>query len=60
MDANVALAELRSLVAGCLRVGYRPDRPDGWAEDVLEALERVDALDEHLSRGGYFPAGWAR
>lgn len=60
MDPNVALAELRSLVTGCLRVGYGELRPEGWAEEALEALERVAALDEFLTGGGYLPNGWAR
>lgn len=63
MDPNVALAELRSLVSGCLHSGHAeaPDgRPEGWADDAVEALERLTELDEFLTRGGFIPAAWAQ
>jgi hypothetical protein len=60
MDPNVALAELRSQLTECLRVGFGEQRSEGWAEEALEALERMAALDEHLSRGGCLPNRWAR
>lgn len=68
MDVNVTLAQLRTLTAGCLRTGYSDIEPGdiepgdraAWMDDALEALERVAALDEFLSRGGALPAGWSR
>ena len=76
MDVNVTLAQLRTLTARCLRTGYGDFGPDdfgpddidpgdpgdraAWMDDPLEALERVAALDEFLSRGGALPAGWSR
>lgn len=63
MDPNVTLAELRSLASGCLHSWHAesPDgRPQGWADDAVEALERLTELDEFLTRGGFIPAAWAR
>ena len=63
MDVNVTLAQLRTLTAGCLRTGYgdiEPGNREAWMDEALEALERVAALDEFLSRGGALPAGWSR
>ena len=63
MDVNVTLAQLRTLTAGCLLTGYGDIEPDdraSWMDDALEALERVAALDEFLSRGGALPARWSR
>jgi len=47
MDPNATLTELRELLA------------DGTPEGAEMALERFEALDEWLSKGGYKPADWA-
>ena len=60
MDPNAALAELRTLAARCLATGYGDTVPPGWIPDALAALERFDALDSWLRRGGFAPDAWAR
>lgn len=60
MDPNAALAELRTLTQRCLATGYADTVPVSWIHDALAALERFDALDGWLHRGGCLPDGWAR
>lgn len=63
MDVEATLTELQALVTGCLRTGYgqqsRTERAE-WTGNALAALELFEGLDEHLTRGGYLPSGWAR
>jgi hypothetical protein len=59
MDPDTELAELRRCVKRCLETGYGDTVTDEWRDDALEALERVAALDEFITRGGYAPAAWA-
>lgn len=60
MDPNAALTELRTLTRRCLATGDADTVPPGWIADAREALERIDALDDWLRRGGFLPDGWAR
>lgn len=59
MDPDVALADIRADVAAILT----PNNPlDVWDQiDIADKLaERVSALDEFLSKGGFLPKAWQR
>ena len=60
MDPDAALAELRTLTERCLATGYDDPVPSTWIADAVAALERVEALDGWLCRGGVLPDRWAR
>lgn len=46
MDPDVCLAEIRAIL----------DKPD--ADAYADLAERVEALDQWLTRGGFLPAAW--
>ena len=58
MDPTAALYALRALAADILRVSDSGTLPDGLAALIL--AERVQALDEWISRGGFLPHDWTR
>lgn len=51
MDPNAVLTQIRNLITE-LESGDEPDHVD-------MLIERVGALDEWLSKGGYLPIDWA-
>lgn len=51
MDPDVTLAEIRELIAQDYRSELARD-------DVCALIERVEALDNWLKRGGFLPKVW--
>lgn len=52
MDPDVTLAEIRGLV-----VSYNGKTGlTGW--QITELVEKFEALDEWISRGGFLPEAW--
>lgn len=56
MDPDVCLAELKESLAVLREKGLDPNRRAAAEE---RALERVEALDGWLSKGGYWPEAWS-
>lgn len=59
MDPNETLRELRESVRRAQRAADG-DSNDAEIEAWQEAGEKILALDEWLSRGGFLPDDWAR
>ena len=59
MDPNAALASLREALADA-REAAEGDSNDAEIEAWQEVGERIDALDQWLSNGGFLPSAWAR
>ncbi len=55
MDPNEALKQIRAIVTESARTGDLPD-----SDQVETLLERVEALDNWLSHGGFLPKAWER
>jgi hypothetical protein len=51
MDPNAALADIRSILA---------DRAEDGSWDADQLAERINDLDNWLTRGGFLPADWQR
>jgi hypothetical protein len=55
MDPNKCLKELRSLLKDCMRQGEEGmDRP----QDFFDLSDKIQALDEWLTKGGALPKDW--
>lgn len=57
MDPNAALAEIRELLAQDRR---QLDAGGLHRDDAATLMERLEALDEWLSKGGFLPADWGQ
>ena len=51
MDPDVVLRDIRSMVEAAL---------DGGRIDTEELAEKIESLDNWISRGGFLPAAWRR
>jgi hypothetical protein len=62
MDPNATLAELRSLVARATSLMDEDTGHPSFCEVpngvVADMIERIEALDEWLGKGGFLPAEW--
>ncbi len=55
MDPDVALAEIREALE---RIAENSTSPYWRSYAYLRVAERVAALDEWISKGGFLPAAW--
>lgn len=53
VDPNEALKQIRTLIARLKDARVEPDY-----RDAAQLANRVEALDQWLSRGGYLPREW--
>lgn len=61
MDPNAALARLRDAMNDLSgRVHPSIIDPFGSLDDIRDALEAFEALDEWLTNGGFLPAAWSK
>ena len=62
MDPDTTLAEIRSVLARLaeIRSVLAPvgATDDGSVDDLLGLAERVEALDDWVSKGGFLPTDW--
>lgn len=57
MDPDEALAEIRR---GLERIAARSTSPYWRSHAYLQVCERIAALDEWISGGGFLPAAWQK
>lgn len=55
MDPNACLKELRELI----EYFHNNDADSYDYDDVHELVDKIDALDEWLSTGGFKPSDWS-
>jgi hypothetical protein len=57
MDPNATLAEIRAALAD---MGRSDITPHEYADAASVLHERIEILDEWLSKGGFLPDAWKR